>query len=529
MFALSRDHDGRTRSSLLCGLGWHKTNPLAHWNDGYYFSKCRRCGRDLVRTAFGRWTVPTGYRVVWTAEPPRRTRPVQLIRAGDATDRGRAVDAGQASTIEFPIRETAEAPPQPQIEPQPQAEPEPQVEPEPELQRAVDGEGPASLVPDEIASKSEARSDGDDDVRPVAMSAPAHVASESRLPIPDMLRNLQDEGTGSSGPVSADPVPAASLPDGGDDRALDRRDDHEITEYPAPEKDDGSAQVDEPETAPATVIEAEATAQVPAITPPLIPDFMDGGTLAVPYDLRTGALLRPTAPDRDVQASSERASDPDGFDGPGQYMRRATGSARASMGRRSRPDRRSDPDQSPSRQVDPRKHRPTFLERQGGLVAAALFGGLVLAAALIDNQGSDAARNVYGSTPTARVPVRRAAPVITPVSPVASVGPVTVAAEPVVEAVEPAEEPVSPAAPPTPPVSGPMPVPASAPGDDRAYVTASLLNCRAVPSDDAATVRRLRRGAPVQVLGVDPGWINISHGGQRCWASAEFISTVRPI
>lgn len=56
--------------SLLCELGWHRPRGIPRWNDGYYFAKCERCDRDLVRTAFGDWSVPTGYRVVWQPKPP---------------------------------------------------------------------------------------------------------------------------------------------------------------------------------------------------------------------------------------------------------------------------------------------------------------------------------------------------------------------------------------------------------------------------------------------------------------------------
>ena len=52
---------------LLCSLGLHVPKGSVRWNHGYYFTKCARCGRDLVRTAHGRWHVPQGQRVVWQA------------------------------------------------------------------------------------------------------------------------------------------------------------------------------------------------------------------------------------------------------------------------------------------------------------------------------------------------------------------------------------------------------------------------------------------------------------------------------
>lgn len=53
---------------LLCRLGRHAPEPDGLWNAGYCFTRCRRCGRDMVRSAFGEWHVPKGHRVVW--RPP---------------------------------------------------------------------------------------------------------------------------------------------------------------------------------------------------------------------------------------------------------------------------------------------------------------------------------------------------------------------------------------------------------------------------------------------------------------------------
>ena len=52
---------------LFCSLGWHHPKGAARWNNGYYFTRCARCGHDLVRTARGPWRVPQGHRVVWPA------------------------------------------------------------------------------------------------------------------------------------------------------------------------------------------------------------------------------------------------------------------------------------------------------------------------------------------------------------------------------------------------------------------------------------------------------------------------------
>ena len=82
---------------LFCDLGWHKPEPVARWNNGYYFTKCARCGEDLVRTAYGRWHAPRGYRVVWQAQPPANAAAAALVQE-------RAAPAPTGAT-ELPIQE----------------------------------------------------------------------------------------------------------------------------------------------------------------------------------------------------------------------------------------------------------------------------------------------------------------------------------------------------------------------------------------------------------------------------------------
>jgi hypothetical protein len=51
--------------SLLCALGGHEAGSGEVYNGGYYFSRCRRCERDMIRSG-GAWQmVPSGHRVVW--------------------------------------------------------------------------------------------------------------------------------------------------------------------------------------------------------------------------------------------------------------------------------------------------------------------------------------------------------------------------------------------------------------------------------------------------------------------------------
>ena len=54
--------------TLFCKLGLHRAGRAARGNGGYHFTRCSRCGRDLVRKGRGLWHVPRGQRVVWQAD-----------------------------------------------------------------------------------------------------------------------------------------------------------------------------------------------------------------------------------------------------------------------------------------------------------------------------------------------------------------------------------------------------------------------------------------------------------------------------
>jgi hypothetical protein len=78
--------------NILCTLYAHYPQAQETWNRGYFFSRCERCGADLVRSD-GDWEkVPHGHRVVWksgehhhsTAGEHRRTLPVRYTAPGFA-------------------------------------------------------------------------------------------------------------------------------------------------------------------------------------------------------------------------------------------------------------------------------------------------------------------------------------------------------------------------------------------------------------------------------------------------------------
>jgi hypothetical protein len=159
--------------SLLCALGRHSPRGIPRWNDGFYFATCERCGCDLVRTAFQRWHVPTGYRVVWSDRPPASRPDVALIPVSapaapaapshppaEAGNRTESAPAAAASAPEPPPGHPA-SPAAPSLSPEVLAPP------------------PEPVAPDDRAS-------------PEAPAAPAG-SHNGRLPIQDVLAHLNAE------------------------------------------------------------------------------------------------------------------------------------------------------------------------------------------------------------------------------------------------------------------------------------------------------------------------------------------------
>ncbi len=155
--------------NLLCGLGRHRPRGIPRWNDGLYFATCKRCGCDLVRTAFQGWHVPTGYRVVWSDRPPASRADVALIpeQGGVVPPSGMSGTSSElarepeSAPVAASLREAGEVPVDPPRAPPPTAEPaEPSVEP------IADGDPPA------------------------VTSVPPGVSPGRRLPIQDVLAHL---------------------------------------------------------------------------------------------------------------------------------------------------------------------------------------------------------------------------------------------------------------------------------------------------------------------------------------------------
>lgn len=51
--------------SILCAMGGHEAGGEQVYNGGYYFARCTRCSRDMVRCGAAWQMVPSGHRVVW--------------------------------------------------------------------------------------------------------------------------------------------------------------------------------------------------------------------------------------------------------------------------------------------------------------------------------------------------------------------------------------------------------------------------------------------------------------------------------
>lgn len=461
---------------LLCALGRHKTDLLVRWNDGYYFTRCRRCGLDLVRTAFSGWTAPKRYRVVWQAEPPVANEEVQSAPAHagappelaaplatDATTGATAFGGQERGQVEFPIRDAADAPP---------------------LGLSMTEQAFAAR-PAEDSSEDAAARDAPIDRTAAGRTAPLQGRKDgvAGLPIEDVLQNLR------AGPdMEAESRPLALKDDFIEHDVAEEAVAEEDVAEDADGDDEGSAPAGPPPPASPQSVRAHY---------PVIPDFMDEDFPGITWDPSTGRMF-PGAQSNSGQSSRE--AKPGWRDAIRERAHAATATglefirARTTSEDRPREPLAEPPPQHPAMPLQPATPPRSFLERQGGLVAATIFGGFVLAAAIVDARSNGPARFAY--RPELRAIDAQALPAADPRTPDQRTA--SAAARP-------------------------------SAGGDQAFVTASLLNCRAVPTNDGETVRKLSRGDAVQVLGADPGWVSVSHQGRQCWASSEYLSTVKPL
>lgn len=82
--------------SNRCTAGKHDAALNAIRNQGFEFSRCRRCGRDLIRSNAKWTTVPAGFRVVWRRHAPTPgENAAQLLLNLPAAGRALALHAGR--------------------------------------------------------------------------------------------------------------------------------------------------------------------------------------------------------------------------------------------------------------------------------------------------------------------------------------------------------------------------------------------------------------------------------------------------
>jgi len=167
----------RSRASLRCRLGRHAPRKGAHWNEGYYFTRCTRCGADLVRTTFSGWEEPRGYRVVWRrkAELANEHPPV----AATATEPPLRALRIAAETAAPPPPPQPPAPPPPspaaRLDPPPPLRPPPTVEPP---------EQPPIRVPPPRATTAPTLAPPPEPVEPASVPEPPR---RRRSAIPDFM------------------------------------------------------------------------------------------------------------------------------------------------------------------------------------------------------------------------------------------------------------------------------------------------------------------------------------------------------
>lgn len=563
---------------FLCALGRHRPEPLAQWNNGYYFSRCKRCGLDLVRTAFEGWHVPQGSKVVWRAEAPRTARfdagtsndtlaaKTEIITNGSVRLRGpEAVSASEddrahvlqtpVRTVEFPIREPENAT---------AASDRGLVEADADiLDRDVvameahmrdddmrDGDERDVDLRDEDARADARDASLVDDAEADASDEPARPwmfpGDDERLdayadrgalglPIEEVLRSLDtrdpegqvrviDEGGSDMLPDIPDLVKPAALQPDSPQTLPDVAD---VFEEPVAQE----FVVEEPAAVAPATPKRPAKAE-PVTVPYVIPDFMaeDDGEDLWQDD--------PVAPAASVSAPAAPAPPP----GPHwtETLRRRSEEVRSSgrdMFARTFAPRPPKPDlpkpdlpkpnaskpnvavppaslpRDPTDPAIPSGARAVQLSgrssaasnlfiRQVAAASVVVVGGLILVASVVDGRRDEAGKAAPISATERPDYALAARPAGTPQrsDPRSSISD-RLARSAI-------------AAPGTVPRQG--------------YVTASLLNCRSIPANDGPTVRRLTRGAPVQVLGTDWGWVSIAHQGRQCWASATFISETKP-
>jgi hypothetical protein len=422
---------------LLCELGWHRADPLARWNAGYYFTTCGRCGRDLVRTAYGGWRVPKGFKIVWQAKPPEGATAAELVPDPDA-------QPASGDQMELPIQEVLR-----HMEAEEQAL-EAFADAAEEEAEPVRHENPADHEPlQEVAEQdSDTELAGGGEPREEGRSEAAHEARSALEPV-------------------GEPDPG---PEPGFEPDADARTDAELM---------------------AAAAAASAAAKAPAVDDFMEDDWFmndepgyDNWDRAAEHQID---MIEPAIVDDEKEHVGNRS-------GKIRYGKEVASvvSAPATFlsmlrGREEEPTdaRREEAAPAPAANAAAPEHSTH------GLAAATLvatFGVLLTLIATVGSGGE----------------LRRT------------------------EAAAPSSSQTQAAAPAAREQSG-QAAAALTRSEETGFVTASLLNCRTAPAEQAAPVRILPRGEPVRVLALEPAWASVSHRGRQCWASTRYLSAEQPL
>jgi hypothetical protein len=419
---------------LLCELGWHRPDPLARWNAGYYFTTCGRCGRDLVRTAYGGWRVPKGFKIVWQAKPPESATAAELVPDPEAGH----VNGAQ---MELPIQEVLR-----HMEAEEQAleafadvaEEEPEPLPEPVA---------ADEAPLEEVAAHEPMAEPPADAEPEAVVEPAPL---------EAVADVQPD-------VEARPEPAPNS------EALD---DAELM---------------------AAAAAASAAAKVPSVDDFMEDDWFmndepgyDSWDRAAEYQIDT---IEPEI----VDDESEHVGNRSGKIRYGKEVDSVAPSAPAtflSMLRRlDGAPAESRIEEAPAGPAADAAAPSRSAAHVGAVATLGATFGVLLALIAAVGSGSNLQQT---------------------------------------EAVTPAPSEAQAGAATQPQSAAPAPVTLSRP-EETGFVTASLLNCRTAPAEQAEPVRILQRGETVRVLALEPAWASVSHRGRQCWASTRYLSAEQPL
>ena len=536
---------------FLCELGWHRPDPMVRWNDGDYFARCGRCGRDLVRTAYGGWHVPKGYRVVWQARPPEGARPIHAsaelrqsaVRTADPKmelpiqavlrqlkERQQALAAAPepdvaAAELEAHASEPEAAAPEteavtPEAEPE-LVTPEPQAaatEPEPEAPQELDHEPAPAREPDPAIAEPSAAVPFES--AEVELPEPVFTDEE---PAEQFEEAVEEPDEPLEEPEESLEEPH-SLVDSGDplDEARDPLEQPLQDFAEAVEDHDGSAAADLPDDAPEAAaddpIESLAAAPEPfqAEESPAI----DQGPAAVadPEPVYPPADdFMEEDPDRDVWAAdpldfSEPAS------GPPMPEPLPPLPAMAAPDAISAPDAIAAPPIPAAPVTPPPLGLPLPPQSPEPPPAIAGTGGTspppAEARALARAMPARKSGPVAVPRRTGSFPRRVALPLIL------SCGVLLL----LVEMAGGAEDDIASGSPPLPPVTAPAAAQPTA-----AYVAARIMNCRSAPARQAGSVRKLARGEPVEIIAREGDWVSVSHRGRQCWAAARYLSTQQPL